>query len=130
AVVLPALLINYLGQGALLLRDPSAAVSPFFKLPPDWSLYPLLILATAATCIASQALISGAFSLTRQASQLGFFPRVNIVHTSSGEMGQIYIPSVNWLLMLCTIGLVLGFPRSTTRAAPRRIPRTRTLAIT
>ncbi len=130
AVVLPALLLNYLGQGALLLRDPSAAVSPFFKLAPDWSVYPLVALATAATCIASQALISGAFSLTRQASQLGFFPRVNIVHTSSGEMGQIYIPSVNWILMLCTIGLVLGFRRSTNLAAAYGIAVTLTMLIT
>jgi KUP system potassium uptake protein len=130
AVVLPALLLNYFGQGALLLEDPSAAVSPFFRLSPEWALYPLVALATIATCIASQALISGAFSLTRQAAQLGYFPRVNIVHTSSGSIGQIYIPSVNWILMLCTIGLVIGFRRSTNLAAAYGIAVTLTMLIT
>ncbi len=129
-VVLPSLVLNYFGQGALLLADPSAATNPFFRLSPDWALFPLVVLATAATCIASQALISGAFSLTRQASQLGFFPRVNIVHTSSGAIGQIYIPSVNWILMLCTIGLVLGFRRSTNLAAAYGIAVTLTMLIT
>jgi len=112
ALVLPSLLLNYFGQGALLLRDPSAVVSPFFRLAPSWGLYPLVALAAVAAVIASQAVISGAFSLTRQAVQLGYSPRVQIEHTSSREMGQIYLPGVNWALMLVTIGLVLGFGSS------------------
>lgn len=114
--VLPALLMNYFGQGALLLADPSAASHPFYALAPSWALYPLVMLATAATIIASQAVISGAFSLTRQAIQLGYFPRLKIEHTSTETIGQIYIPQLNWLLMLATIGLVLGF-RSTSKLA-------------
>ncbi|MBI2614634.1 MAG: potassium transporter Kup [Gemmatimonadetes bacterium] len=112
AAALPALLLNYFGQGALLLRDPSAAVSPFYHLAPTWGLYPLILLATAATIIASQAVISGAFSLTRQAVQLGYSPRVTIDHTSAREIGQIYVPAVNWALMLATAGLVVGFRTS------------------
>jgi KUP system potassium uptake protein len=112
SAALPALLLNYFGQGALLLRDPSSAVSPFYHLTPEWGLYPLILLATAATIIASQAVISGAFSLTRQAVQLGYSPRVKIEHTSSREIGQIYVPAVNWALMLATAGLVLGFRSS------------------
>src|SRR4030095_13449188 len=108
-VVLPALLLNYFGQGALLIDDPSAAHNPFFRLAPEWALYPLVMLATVATCIASQAVISGAFSLTRQAVQLGYCPRVDIVHTSKTEIGQIYVPAVNNLLMIACIGLVLAF---------------------
>ena len=130
AVVLPALLVNYFGQGALMLRDPSAASNPFFKMVPAWSLYPMVALATLATVIASQAVISGAFSLTRQAVQLGYAPRVEIIHTSSAEIGQIYIPSVNWLLMLSTIGLVLGFRKSTNLAAAYGIAVTTTMVIT
>src|SRR5436309_9463724 len=110
---LPALLLNYFGQGALLLRDPAAAVNPFFHMAPSWSLYPLVALATAAAIIASQAIISGAFSLTRQAVQLGYSPRLKIEHTSSREIGQIYVPTVNWALMLVTCALVLGFQNST-----------------
>ena len=113
---LPALLINYFGQGALLLRDPSTADSPFYHLAPEWGLYPLIALATAATIIASQAVISGAFSLTRQAVQLGYCPRVKIEHTSSREIGQIYVPAVNWALMLATAGLVIGFGSSSNLA--------------
>jgi KUP system potassium uptake protein len=109
----PALLLNYFGQGALLLRDPSAAVNPFYHLAPTWALYPLIALATAAAIIASQAIISGAFSLTRQAVQLGYSPRVSIEHTSSREIGQIYVPAVNWGLMLLTCAFVLGFRSST-----------------
>jgi KUP system potassium uptake protein len=109
AVALPCLLLNYFGQGALLLRDPSAAVNPFYHLAPSWALYPLIVLATAATVIASQAVISGAFSLTRQAVQLGYSPRLRIEHTSSREIGQIYVPAVNWGLMVLTCVLVLGF---------------------
>jgi K+ transporter len=102
SVPLPALLLNYFGQGALLLRQPEAAVNPFYYLAPAWALYPLIALATAATIIASQAVISGAFSLTRQAVQLGYSPRMQIEHTSSREIGQIYVPAVNWALMLVT----------------------------
>jgi KUP system potassium uptake protein len=111
-VPLPALLLNYFGQGALLLRDPAAAMSPFYHLAPSWALYPLIGLATAATIIASQAVISGSFSLTRQAVQLGYSPRLKIEHTSSHEIGQIYVPIVNWALLLLTTVLVLGFRTS------------------
>ena len=112
AVALPCLMLNYFGQGALLLRDPAAAVNPFYHLAPSWALYPLIALATAATIIASQAVISGAFSLTRQAVQLGYSPRLRIEHTSSREIGQIYVPTVNWALMALTCALVLGFRTS------------------
>jgi len=112
SVALPALLLNYFGQGALLLRDPAAAASPFYHLAPTWGLFPLILLATAAASVASQAVISGAFSLTRQAVQLGYAPRVKIEHTSSREIGQIYVPAVNWALMLATAGLVVGFGAS------------------
>jgi len=112
SITFPGLLLNYFGQGALLLRDPMAAENPFYHLAPSWALYPLIILATAAAIIASQAVISGAFSLTRQAVQLGYSPRLNIEHTSSREIGQIYVPTVNWGLMLLTCVLVLGFQTS------------------
>ncbi len=112
STALPALLLNYFGQGALLLRNPAAAVNPFYNLAPAWALYPLIFLATAATIIASQAVISGAFSLTRQAVQLGYSPRVQIEHTSSREAGQIYVAAINWTLMFATAGLVLGFRTS------------------
>jgi KUP system potassium uptake protein len=112
SIALPCLLLNYFGQGALLLREPAAAVNPFYHLAPSWSLYPLIGLATAATIIASQAVISGAFSLTRQAVQLGYSPRLRIEHTSSREIGQIYVPTVNWSLMVLTCALVLGFRTS------------------
>jgi KUP system potassium uptake protein len=111
-VGLPALLLNYFGQGALLLGEPATAVNPFYHLAPSWALYPLIVLATAATIIASQAVISGAFSLTRQAVQLGYSPRLNIEHTSSREIGQIYVPFVNWSLMLLTCTLVVGYGSS------------------
>ena len=111
-VAFPALLLNYFGQGALILGDPAAAVNPFYHLAPRWALYPLIALATAATIIASQAVISGSFSLTRQAVQLGYSPRLQIDHTSSREIGQIYVPAVNWGLMLLTCALVLGFGNS------------------
>ena len=119
AIVLPALFLNYLGQGALLLDDPSPAKAgnPFFHLAPTWALYPLIALATAAACIASQALISGAFSLSMQAIQLGYLPRMIIRHTSRHERGQIYMPHVNWALMTACIGLVLGFGTSSNLAA-------------
>jgi KUP system potassium uptake protein len=130
AVVLPSLLINYFGQGALLLHHADAADSPFYKMAPQWSLYPLIILATAAAVIASQAVISGAFSLTRQAVQLGYTPRISIVHTSEDEIGQIYIPSINWVLMIATIGLVLGFREATNLAAAYGVAVTATMVIT
>ena len=115
--VLPALLLCYFGQGALVLRDPSAVEHPFFRLAPEWALIPLVALTTLATVIASQAVISGAFSLTRQAVQLGYLPRVDIEHTSETQIGQIYIPGLNWLLMVACIGLVLGFRTSSNLAA-------------
>jgi KUP system potassium uptake protein len=104
--------LNYFGQGALILRDPSTITQPFYQLAPHWALYPLVLLATSATVIASQAVISGVFSLTRQAVQLRLLPRLTIVQTHGEEKGQIYIPLVNWLLMVATIGLVLGFRSS------------------
>jgi KUP system potassium uptake protein len=116
ALVLPALVLNYFGQGARIIQDPAAVEHPFFLLAPGWATYPLVVLATAATVIASQAVISGAFSLTRQAVQLGYLPRVHIEHTSHREIGQIYIPGVNWLLMIACIGLVAGFRESTSLA--------------
>ncbi len=112
ALVLPALVLNYFGQGALVLSDPAEITQPFYELAPPWALYPLVLLATAATVIASQAVISGVFSLTRQAVQLRLLPRLRIVQTHPEERGQIYIPLVNWLLMIATIGLVLGFRSS------------------
>ncbi|WP_137938554.1 potassium transporter Kup [Chitinivorax sp. B] len=115
--VLPALLLNYFGQGALLIHNPEAVQSPFYLLAPKWAQVPLLILATAATVIASQAVISGAFSLTRQAVQLGYLPRLEILHTSEREIGQIYIPAINWLLFSIVICLVLGFKTSSNLAA-------------
>jgi len=117
ALVLPALLLNYFGQGALILGDPAAAENPFYEMVPEWGLYPVVLLATAATVIASQALISGAFSLTMQAVQFGYLPRLRIEHTSAREFGQIYIPAVNWVLMVACIGLVLGFRSSSNLAA-------------
>jgi KUP system potassium uptake protein len=129
-VVLPALLINYFGQGALLMRQPDAVVNPFYRMTPDWALYPVVAIATAATVIASQALISGAFSLTMHAVQLGYIPRVTIDHTSARERGQIYIPAINWLLMLACIGLVLGFRSSSNLAAAYGVAVTTTMVIT
>jgi KUP system potassium uptake protein len=112
SVVLPALMLNYFGQGALLLTDPGAIESPFYHLAPDWAHYPLVVLATMATVIASQAVITGAFSLTQQAIQLGFLPRMRVVHTSSHERGHVYVPSVNWGLAVLTFAAVLGFGSS------------------
>jgi KUP system potassium uptake protein len=129
-VVLPALTLNYLGQGALLLTDPDAASNPFFLMAPGWALLPLVALATAATVIASQALISGAFSITMQAIQLGYLPRVRINHTSPREFGQVYLPAVNAALMIACIGLVLAFRSSTGLAAAYGIAVTSTMIIT
>ncbi len=112
AVALPALLLNYFGQGALILSDPNAISHPFYGLGPEWAHYPLVILATSATVIASQAVISGTFSLTRQAVQLGQLPRLRIVQTDRQHIGRIYIPFINWALMIATIGLVIGFGSS------------------
>src|SRR6185437_16456943 len=112
ALVLPALLINYFGQGALVLNEPARAGNPFFAMGPGWAVIPLVVLSGAATVIASQALISGVFSLTRQAISLGRLPRVRVVQTSGREFGQVYVPAVNWLLMIMTLLLVLGFRTS------------------
>jgi KUP system potassium uptake protein len=128
--VFPALLLNYFGQGALLLSHPAAIENPFYLLAPTWALYPLLILSTLATVIASQSVISGAFSLTRQAIQLGYSPRMNILHTSGDEMGQIYIPAVNWLLMVSVFILVLSFKSSTALAAAYGLAVTGTMVST
>ena len=130
AVVLPALLLNYFGQGALLLQNPAAASDPFFLMAPRWALWPLVILATLAAAVASQAVISGSYSLTRQAVQLGYLPRMRIQHTSAREIGQIYIPSVNWGLMLSAIGLVIGFGAATNLAGAYGVAVTATMGIT
>jgi KUP system potassium uptake protein len=130
AVVLPCLFINYLGQGALVLGNPEASSNPFYLLAPQWALYPLVILATFATVIASQALISGAFSLTFQAILLGYLPRLKTIHTSEMERGQIYIPQLNWALFLATIALVLSFKTSSNLAAAYGIAVTTTMVIT
>jgi KUP system potassium uptake protein len=130
ALVLPALLLNYFGQGALLISNPQAAENPFYFLAPQWMLIPLVVLATAAAIIASQALISGAFSLTMQAIQLGFVPRLKIEHTSTTEIGQIYIPAINWALMIGCIAIVVGFGSSSALAAAYGIAVTSTMAIT
>ena len=129
-VVLPALLLNYFGQGALLLEDPETAHNPFYRLAPGWALYPMIVLATSAAIIASQAVISGAFSLTMQAVQLGFSPRLKINHTSTREFGQIYIPAVNWALMLGCIAIVVGFRSSSNLAAAYGVAVTSTMVIT
>ena len=129
-VALPALLIHYFGQGALLISDPAAISNPFFLLAPSYLLYPLVILATMAAVIASQALITGAYSLSQQAVHLGFLPRLQIRHTSADERGQIYIPFVNWALMIGTILLVLSFRSSSALAAAYGIAVTGTMAIT
>ena len=130
AVVLPCLLINYFGQSALLLVNPEARVNPFFSLAPGWALYPMVGIATAAAVVASQALISGAFSLTRQAVQLGYIPRVTVVHTSSAHMGQIYIPEVNWALWVGCLALVVGFRHSSNLAAAYGVAVTGTMLTT
>jgi KUP system potassium uptake protein len=130
ALVLPALLLNYFGQAALLGASPEMIESPFYRLAPSWGTLPLAVLATLATIIASQALISGAFSLTAQAVQLDYLPRVKIVHTSPHHIGQIYVPVVNWLLMIGCVGLVLGFRSSSNLASAYGIAVTMTMLIT
>ncbi|NUT73434.1 potassium transporter Kup [Pseudomonas sp. C1C7] len=129
-LVLPALVLNYFGQGALLLGDPQAARNPFYLLAPNWALIPLVALSTMATVIASQAVISGAFSLTRQAIQLGYIPRMHIQHTSSAEQGQIYIGAVNWSLMVGVVLLVLGFESSNALASAYGVAVTGTMLMT
>ncbi|HXC25400.1 MAG TPA: potassium transporter Kup, partial [Gemmatimonadaceae bacterium] len=130
SLVLPALLLNYFGQGALVLRNPLAATSPFYLLAPRLLLYPLILLATVATVIASQALISGAFSLAQQSVQLGYMPRVRIIHTSKQEVGQIYVPEINRLLMVGCLLVVLSFRSSAALSAAYGIAVTGTMAIT
>lgn len=131
AIVMPALLINYFGQGALILDQGSQVLhNPFYSLVSGWLLYPLVMISTAATVIASQALISGAYSLTQQAVQLGYLPRVTITHTSRNAEGQIYVPRINQVLMLACIGLVLGFKESSELAAAYGIAVTGTMAMT
>jgi KUP system potassium uptake protein len=129
-IAMPALLLNYMGQGAILLGEPEAARNPFYLLAPGWALYPMIAVATAAAIVASQALISGAFSLTRQAVQLGYSPRVTIRHTSHTEIGQIYVPEVNWVLAVGTVALVIGFGSSSAVAAAYGIAVTGTMTIT
>ena len=128
-VAFPALLLNYMGQGALLINDPTAVDNPFYRLAPDWGQLPLVFLATAASIIASQAVISGAFSVTAQAIQLGFLPRMSIKHTSRSAEGQIYVPAINWLLFVAVAALVLGFRSSSNLASAYGIAVTATLAI-
>ncbi len=128
--VLPSLLLNYFGQGALLLVDPTAVENPFYHLAPDWALYPLVALSTAATVIASQAVISGAFSVTRQAMQLGFVPRFEVKYTSEKEQGQIYLPGVNWGLFCAVVILVIGFQSTNNLAGAYGIAVTGDMVIT
>jgi KUP system potassium uptake protein len=130
AVVLPALVLNYFGQGALVLGDKTAIDNPFFRMAPAWGLFPLVLLSTAATVIASQAVISGAFSLSRQAIQLGLMPPLDIFQTSARALGQIYIAQVNWLLLIAVVALVLGFQSSSALASAYGFAVTGTMAIT
>lgn len=130
SVVLPALFLNYMGQGALLTASPEAIESPFFLLAPEWALYPLVGLATLATVIASQALISGVYSLTHQAIQLGYLPRMEIRHTSAAARGQVYLPFVNWVMLLACLGLVIGFRTSGNLAAAYGVAVTSTMFVT
>ncbi|WHQ75494.1 low affinity potassium transporter Kup [Pantoea sp. Lij88] len=130
SVVLPSLALNYFGQGALLLSDPKAIKNPFFLLAPDWALIPMLILATLATVIASQAVISGVFSLTRQAVRLGYLPGMRIIHTSERESGQIYIPVINWVLYFAVLIVIISFEHSSNLAAAYGIAVTGTMVLT
>ena len=129
SLVFPALLLNYFGQGALILRTPNAIENPFFRLVPEWGLYPMVLLASVATIIASQAVISGAFSLTRQAVQLGYLPRLEVRHTSADEIGQVYLPRVNKFLFIAVIIVVVGFHTSDNLGAAYGIAVTGTMAI-
>jgi KUP system potassium uptake protein len=127
--VLPALVLNYFGQGALLLNEPRAIDSPFFHLGPEWAMIPMVVLSTIATVIASQAVISGAFSVARQSVQMGLLPRMQIIHTSGAEQGQIYVPFTNWILYLAVMALVIGFQNSSNLAAAYGIAVTGTMTI-
>ena len=129
SLVAPALVLNYFGQGALLIVQPDAVVNPFYLLLPGWALYPMIALATLATVIASQAVISGTYSMTRQAVQLGFLPRINVVHTSAREIGQIYIPSINWLLCAVVLAAVIGFGSSSRLAGAYGVAVTATMMV-
>ncbi len=129
-LVCPALLLNYFGQGALVMRDPAAAENPFYGLAPEWFLWPLVALAAAATVIASQATITGAYSLTLQASRLGYLPRIRLLHTSDSERGQIYVPAVNWLMLVAVLLLVLAFGSSGALAAAYGIAVSGTMIVT
>ncbi len=128
-LVAPSLVLNYFGQGALLIGQPAAVTNPFFLLVPEWALYPMVALATAATVIASQATISGAYSITKQAIQLGFLPRMSVVHTSARESGQIYIPGVNWLLLAAVLAAVVGFGSSSRLASAYGVAVTATMLV-
>jgi KUP system potassium uptake protein len=128
--VMPSLVLNYFGQGALLMHDPKAIENPFFLLAPDWALLPLVVLSTVATVIASQAVISGAYSLTSQAIQLGYVPRMKILHTSELAIGQIYVPVVNWMLLFIILCIVIAFKSSDNLAAAYGIAVTATMVIT
>src|SRR5258707_5067044 len=129
SLVAPALVLNYFGQGALLMVTPSAVQNPFYLLVPGWALYPMVALATAASVIASQAVISGAYSLTKQAVQLGFLPRMTIVHTSAREMGQVYIPGINWVLCAAVLASVIGFGSSSRLAGAYGVAVTATMLV-
>src|SRR5206468_4628216 len=129
-VALPALTINYLGQGALVLADQKTIENPFFLLYPDWALLPMVGLATAATIIASQAVITGAYSLTQQAIQLGLLPRMEIRRTSETEKGQIYIPRINWLLLIAVLYIVIVFRSSSALASAYGVAVTGTMVVT
>jgi KUP system potassium uptake protein len=129
AFVMPGLLLNYFGQGALLMHNPAAASNPFYLAVPKWGLYPMIVLATAATVIASQAVISGTFSITRQAIQLGFLPRMPVVHTSEAEIGQIYLPWINRILLIMVVLVVIGFKSSTALAGAYGIAVTGSMTI-
>ena len=128
-LVFPALALNYLGQGAVLIANPKAIDNPFYLLFPSWSLYPMVALATAATVIASQATISGTYSLTKQAIQLGYLPRMNVVHTSAKTIGQVYLPTVNWVLLAAVLAAVLGFGSSTKLASAYGVAVTGTMLV-
>jgi len=130
ALVLPALVLNYFGQGALLLGDKTAIENPFFRMLPGWGLIPLVLLSTAATVIASQAVISGSFSLSRQAMQLGLLPQLDVFQTSAEARGQIYIPQINWLLLVAVLALVLGFRSSSALASAYGFAVTGTMTLT
>ncbi|MGT2470638.1 potassium transporter Kup [Paraburkholderia terrae] len=130
SLVMPSLVLNYFGQGALLMHDPKAIENPFYLLAPDWALLPLVVLSTVATVIASQAVISGAYSLTSQAIQLGYVPRMKILHTSELAIGQIYVPVVNWMLLFIILCIVLAFKSSDNLAAAYGIAVTATMVIT